>query len=144
MCDNGLNITFAISMFFFVLHIISLANNKVLQLQMVICVYTHAHFRCQLRINLIYMHCLLDIVNCCCKCYRFRVITFSLCSVHSQIFFHCCSVTDRILVSEVFGLTWCIFSLAFPLPKIFKTWLLGLCSSCFGLLFWLSSEVFDA
>ena len=32
-------------------------NNKVLELQMLTSVYTHAHFEYQLRINFICMHC---------------------------------------------------------------------------------------
>ena len=46
-----------VSTFFFVLQIISQANNGVFVIEMRIRVYTRAYFKRELRINLIYMHC---------------------------------------------------------------------------------------
>ena len=61
--DKDLNIAFVVSTLFFAFEIISPANNKVLQSQMLIRVCTHARFGGPFRINLIYLHCQPDILK---------------------------------------------------------------------------------
>ena len=73
--DDDLNIAFAVGTLLY--YKLYRANYKVLQLQMLICVCTHAHFGRRLRINLIssevdLIHALLTRytethLNCCCK-----------------------------------------------------------------------------